>query len=279
MIVREIQVKDYLTPSKIGQYAINPYIGCPHACKYCYAEFMKRFTHHSEPWGTFLDVKLCDKPISLKRISGENVFMSTVTDCYNPFEEKYKITRRILGQLAESDCFLQISTKNKLILRDLDLLKQIKHLSVAMSVNTLDEGFRRDMDRASSIAERLETLRTLHESGIYTILFMSPIFVFITDWKAIIEASSAFISEYWFEDLNLRGGYKYTVLKYIADKYPALLPLYKEIYQEGRPEPVLAVEDEIRAFCAAQGLRYSDYFHHKEVIAKTHGGILGKNGV
>ena len=149
MVIAEKQTKDILTASKIGRYAINPYVGCPHACKYCYASFMKRFTNHPEAWGEFLDVKRCDKKIDLRKIAGKNVFMSTATDCYNPYEAKYGITRSILEQLVGSDCHLQISTKNKLILRDMDLLKRMKHLSIAMSVNTLDERFRRDMDKGS----------------------------------------------------------------------------------------------------------------------------------
>lgn len=58
-----------------------------------------------------------------------------------------------------------------------------------MSINTLDEKFKNDMDNASSIKDRLETLQKLHENGIYTVLFMSPIFPYITEWKKIIEIS------------------------------------------------------------------------------------------
>ena len=66
MQIKTIEVKDYLVRSNIKgiDYTINPYVGCPHACKYCYAEFMKRFTNHKEPWGTFLDVKFA----TVKRI-------------------------------------------------------------------------------------------------------------------------------------------------------------------------------------------------------------------
>lgn len=58
-IVNEIQVKSVLSKSNLPvcEYSVNPYVGCPHACKYCYASFMKRFTNHPEPWGEFLDVK------------------------------------------------------------------------------------------------------------------------------------------------------------------------------------------------------------------------------
>ena len=58
-IIKEIDVQSVMTKSSlpVGGYSVNPYVGCPHACKYCYASFMKRFTGHTEPWGAFLDVK------------------------------------------------------------------------------------------------------------------------------------------------------------------------------------------------------------------------------
>lgn len=276
MIVKEKEVKDYLTKSKIGKYAINPYIGCPHKCRYCYASFMKRFTNHKEEWGEFIDIKICNKKIDTKKIEGKNVFIASVTDCYNPFEAKYKITRNILEQLIDVNCRLQISTKNKMILRDLDLLKQMKNVSVAMSVNTLDENFRKDMDRASSIKERLNTLKTLNDNGIYTILFMSPIFIGITDWKAIIEKTKSYINEYWFEDLNLRGSYKYDILKYIKEKYPKIYPLYDEIYIKGNRNKLFGMDNEIRNYCNENNINYSDYFHHEEVINNRENKKLGK---
>lgn len=279
IIVTEKTVESYLTKSKIGQFAINPYVGCHHACKYCYASFMKRFTGHSELWGVFIDIKRARHTINGSQITGKNVFMGTVTDCYNPYEAKYGITRSILEQLVGVDCYLQIATKNKLILRDLDLLKKMKHLSVALSVNTLDENFRRDMDRASTVQERLETLRTLHENGIYTILFMSPIFIGITDWKAIIETSRSFVCEYWFEDLNLRGGYKNVIMQYVQGHYPDSYPLFKRIYVQGDKTPLTEMENEIIAYCHDNDILFSDYFHHEEVIRNPKNKILGKNHV
>ena len=206
MVEKEVVVKDLVTKSNLpsSDYVINSYVGCPHGCRYCYACFMKRFTNHSEPWGSFIDIKRCDKPISKKKLQGKSVFLSSVTDCYNPFEEKYENTRKILEQLISIDCELNISTKSQLILRDIDLLKQCKNLKVSVSVNTLDEQFKNDMDHASSIKKRLETIETLHENGIYTVLFKAPIFPGITDYKEIIVKTHRFVDEYWFENLNLR---------------------------------------------------------------------------
>ena len=171
IIEKQIKVNDYVTKSNLpaSDYVINPYVGCPHGCKYCYASFMKRFTGHKEDWGTFVDIKLCDKKININKLKNKRVFLSSVTDCYNKFEEKYELTRNILKQLVDVDCELYISTKSKLILRDMDLLKQMKNLIVSMSINTLDENFKNDMDNASSIQERLQTLKELHNNGIFTV--------------------------------------------------------------------------------------------------------------
>ncbi|MCM1048412.1 MAG: radical SAM protein [Clostridiales bacterium] len=264
----EITVKDLVTKSNLpaSDYVINTYVGCPHACKYCYARFMKRFTNHSEEWGSFIDIKLCDKPISRKKLQGKSVFLSSVTDCYNQYEEKYRITRKVLEQLTAIDCELTISTKSRLILRDMDLLKKCKNLKVSVSINTLDEKFRSDMDNASSIAERLEILQVLHTNGIYSVLFMSPIFPRITDFRAIINASEDYVDEYWFENLNLRGSYKQTILNYINNQYPQFMNLYNDMYIKGNMEYWNELAIEIERYCAEHSIRHINYFYHKDLV-------------
>lgn len=268
MKIKEIKVNDLLTKSQLtsSDYVINPYVGCTHGCKYCYASFMKRFTGHTEDWGTFIDIKRCDKKINLNKISKKNVFLSSVTDCYNPIEKEYRLTRSILMQLVNSDCYLSISTKSKLILRDLDLLKQLKNLSVSISINTLDEKFRKDMDKASTIKERLETLKELNKNGIYTVLFMSPIFPYITEWKEIIEISKGYVDEYWFENLNLRGSYKTDILDFIKENYNALYPKYIEIYNKKNNRYWEILSDEINNYCNINNIKYVNYFYHKDLI-------------
>jgi len=270
MIIKELNIKDYLTKSNLpdSDYVINPYVGCTHGCRYCYASFMKRFTGHTENWGKFIDVKRCDKPIDLKKISGKNVFLSSVTDCYNQYEKDYGITRNILEQLVNSDCNLSISTKSKLILRDIDLLKQMKNLIVCMSINTLDETFRSDMDNASTIKERMDTLKELHNNGIYTVLFMSPIFPYITEWKEIIDNTKNYIDEYWFENLNLRGSYKKEILDYIKNNYSNLYSEYIDIYVNKNNEYWKKTAKEINTYCKQKNIKYTNYFYHKELVEK-----------
>lgn len=265
--VQEIQANDYLTISKLpdSDYVINPYVGCTHACKYCYACFMKRFTGHTEEWGTFVDVKLCDKPINLKKIANKQVFLSSVTDCYNHMEEKYQITRKILKQLVNSNAQVGISTKSKLILRDIDILKQIKNLVVSISINTTDENFRKDMDNASSIADRIHTLKTLHNEGIKTVCFISPIFPKITDYKEIINLTKDAVDEYWFENLNLRGSYKHSILKYIQNKYPQYLETYEKIYNKKDKTYWQELALDINDYCKKNNINFKNYFYHEEI--------------
>ena len=268
IIEKKIETKDYLTKSNLpaSDYVINPYVGCPHGCKYCYASFMKRFTGHDEEWGTFIDIKECNKPINVKKLVGKTIFLSSVTDCYNKFEEKYMKTRKILEQLADVDCEITISTKSKLITRDLDLLKKLPHLKVAFSINTLDEHFRGDMDRASSVEERLAAMGELHNAGIYTVLFMSPIFPYITEWKEIIDSTKNIVDEYWFENLNLRGAYKKEILDYINEHYPRLKQEYEKIYihKDTAYWEELAVS--LNDYCQEQGIKYENYFYHEKLV-------------
>lgn len=264
-----IETKNYVTKSNLpaSDFVINTYVGCPHACKYCYAQFMKRFTGHTEEnWGEFVDIKQCNKPISAKQLTGKSVFMSSVTDCYNQYEEKYKVTRNVLKQLVNIDCQLTISTKSSLILRDIDLLKQFKNLTVALSVNTLDENFKNDMDNADSIQNRLNALQQLHNNGIYTVLFMSPIFPGITDFKAILDKTKDFIGEYWFENLNLRGGYKNKILSYIYEKYPKLTDLYKRTFVYGEKNYWTELSQDIEKYCTDKNIKYKNYFYHEELV-------------
>ena len=263
-----INVNDYVVKSKLpaSDYVINPYVGCPHACKYCYASFMKRFTGHNEKWGKFIDIKICDKTISKKILNGKTVFLSSVTDCYNPYEKKYFVTQNILKQLVDIDCKIIICTKSDLILRDIDILKGLEKLTVAVSVNTLDENFRKDMDKASNIFDRLETLQTLYKNNINTVLFMSPIFPKITDYRLIIERTKYFVNEYWFENLNLRGSYKSPILKYIEKYYPQHFELYRQIYIHKNFGFWDKLISEIKNYCEMNLIGYVNCFHHDKLV-------------
>lgn len=256
--IRSIDVRSVMTKSSlpVGGYSVNPYVGCLHACKYCYASFMKRFTGHTEPWGSFLDVKHWPPIGNPHRYDGERIVIGSVTDGYNPYEERFRRTRRLLEELQGSRAELMICTKSDLVLRDLDLLRTFPRVTVSWSVNTLDEAFRADMDQAVSIERRLTAMQRVYEAGIRTVCFVSPIFPGITDLRAIIERVRNFTDLIWLENLNLRGAFKATILDYIADRHPDLVPLYDAIYHRKDTTYWRQLEAEIATFAAANGLPY-----------------------
>lgn len=284
-IVREIEVKSVLTKSNlpVSDYSVNPYTGCAHGCKYCYASFMKRFTGHQEPWGDFVDVKHWPKITDPARYAGKELFIGSVTDPYQPLEEKYGRTRALLEQMRGSGCRISIATKSDLVIRDLDLIKSFPEARISWSINTLDEDFRADMDGAVSIKRRLAAMKAFHGAGVRTTCFISPIFPGITDVPAIIREAKEFCNLVWLENLNLRGGYKQTVLDYIAEKRPELSPLYEAIYRRGYKSYWAKLDEEMRLFAAEHGLPYLrnddsvrrpltdppivvNYFFHEQII-------------
>lgn len=257
-IIRQIEVKNVLTKSNlpVSDYSVNPYVGCTHACKYCYASFMKRFTKHPEEWGTFLDVKYWPEIKNPQKYCGKELFFGSVTDPYNPQEETYRRTRSLLEQMQGSGVKLSIQTKSDLVLRDIDLIKTFPDARVGFSINTLDESFREDMDNAVSIDRRLAAMKKLHDEGIRTTCFISPIFPGITDVPAIMDRVIGQCNLVWLENLNLRGSYKSVILQYIREKHPELMPLYEEIYTHGSRLYWETLDAKMRDYAEQVGLPY-----------------------
>lgn len=284
MIVKEINVKEIMSKSNlpVSDYSVNPYIGCMHACKYCYASFMKKFTNHKEPWGEFVDVKYWEPIKNKEKYNGKEAFFSGATDPYQPLEAKYKRTRQILEELEGTDIKISISTKSDLILRDMDLLKTFNNVRISWSINTLDEIFQKEMDKGVSIKRRLECMKSFYDEGFDTTLFISPIFPGITDVKGLIEAAKDRCTLVWLENLNLRGDYKPKILEWIHKNHPEFDELYHQIYIKGDRTYWKNLDEEIKKYCldndyqyfrAIDGVRSKhgekpvvvNYFYHEEV--------------
>lgn len=256
--INHLKVKTVLTKSNlpIAGYSVNPYVGCTHACRYCYACFMKRFTGHTEEWGTFLDVKHWDKIKDPRRYAGQTMIVGSVTDGYNPQEEIFCRTRAFLEQMQDSGINLIITTKSDLVLRDLELIKTFPSPLISWSINTLDENFKNDMDKAVSIGRRIAAMKKCHEAGIRTTCFISPIFPEITEVFEIIEKIKDFCDYIWLENLNLRGNFKADIMGYIAEKYAKLVPLYEHIYNKNDMSYWLALDKKVAEYAKTNGFLY-----------------------
>lgn len=256
--INEINVKTVLTKSNlpIAGYSINPYVGCTHSCKYCYACFMKRFTGHTEEWGTFLDVKMWTKIKNPNKYKGQTMIIGSVTDAYNQYEEQYKRTRTFLEEMQGSEVNLIITTKSDLVLRDLDLIKTYPNPLISWSINTLDEKFKNDMDKAVSIERRIEAMKKVHEAGIRTTCFISPIFPGITNVFEIIEKIKDYCDYIWLENLNLRGTFKGDIIKYINENHSELKDLYSKIYTKKDMSYWENLDKQVQEYANKNGFMY-----------------------
>ena len=284
LVIKEIDVKSVMTKSNlpVSDFSVNPYVGCTHGCKYCYASFMKRFTNHPEPWGEFIDVKYWPEIKNPEKYAGKEAFFGSVTDCYQPCEAKYKRTRALLEQLKGSGIRISIATKSDLVLRDIDLIKTFPEARVSFSINTLDEAFRKEMDRGVSIERRLEAMKQFYEAGVQTTCFISPIFPGITDPIEIIERAKGQCNLVWLENLNLRGDYGARIREWIYENHPELDELYYEIYNKKSRDYWTALDQEMRKYTEKENMPYLrdndqhrsafgeppvvvNYFYHEEV--------------
>lgn len=178
--VKEVKAKSILNKSKVFDYCLNPYTGCQISCAYCYARlFMRRYSGHSEPWGEFVDVKVNAPEIlkkQLVRAKPGTVWISSVCDPYQPLEAQYRLTRSCLKELANKDFPVNIQTKSKLVLRDIDLFQEFKAIEVGFTITTDDEQVAKLFEPgATPVEERLNALETIHASGVNTFAFVGPV--------------------------------------------------------------------------------------------------------
>ncbi len=261
------------SPSKLpaSDYVINPYIGCTHRCMYCYASFMGRFTGHSgETWGTYLEPKQYASMKLPHHLQGKTILVGSVTDAYNPGEGKYCKMPGILQALAGCEAHVEILTKSNLVLRDLELLRNIPDLAVGVSLSNLEQADNEMLEpNAATAQERLETLKTLHENGISTYLFVAPYLPGLTDLRELAEAVEGTVDAICVENLNLRGKAKQDVLEAITKLHPGLEGLYRSIYLEkGAAGYWSKVEQEIEKLRRWAGVPVVSYLYHEKIKKK-----------
>lgn len=173
-------------------YSINPYQGCEHGCIYCYARNSHEFWGYNP--GLDFESKILIKEDAPKLLRAElrkkswkvaPIMLSGNTDPYQPVEKKYKLTRQLLEIFLEKRHPVGLITKNKMIVRDLDLISKLAEhnlTSVALSINYSDDSVRRKVEpRASSVNSRFEALKALSDAGVYVNVLIAPVIPGIND--------------------------------------------------------------------------------------------------
>jgi len=201
------EAKEIFTKTKLPgcDLVINQYVGCEHACSYCYAKFISRWRPQDYgKWGCWVEAKMnAPELVKGKYVEG-SVYMSSISDPYQPIEEKLKLTQMILKNL-DKRTKLSIQTKSDLVLRDIDIFKH-EDIEVGFTVNTFNQKQKDIFEPCSSSnEERIKALKILKKNGIKNFAFISPMIPELIDLNKVIEDTKEFTDYYWFEFINTKG--------------------------------------------------------------------------
>lgn len=235
------------------RWTVNPYRGCSHACRYCFA----RNTHTYLGLGADADFdsKIVVKVNAAERLRAElaaprwqheAVALGTNVDPYQRCEGRYRLMRGVLAALRDAANPFSVLTKGSLILRDLDLLEQaaeVTEVGTAVSVGFIDDDLWRLVEPGTPHPrKRLEVCATLNDHNIGCGVLMAPILPFLTDSAAALEVAVAQIAEAGASAvtpivLHLRPGAREWYLGWLAEHFPELVGVYRELYGAGSYAP------------------------------------------
>lgn len=162
-------------------YTLNPYSGCSFGCTYCYAAFFSRNKEKMDGWGDWLTVK--ENALSLLKkkrkrpLIDKTIYLSSVTDPYQPVEKELELTRSILKELLDfHKVRLVIQTRSALVTRDIDLLQKYETLQVNMTVTTDSEKVRKVFEPfCTGNKQRIKAITEMHNAGIQSCITMTPL--------------------------------------------------------------------------------------------------------
>ena len=228
------------------RWSFNPYQGCQHGCHYCYARRYYGYLdlNSDDDWTSLILVKV-NAPEVLRRELGrrswqrERVAMGTATDCYQPIEGKYRLTRRCLEVFAEARTPVSIVTKGTLIVRDVDVLAALHEragVSVVMSLTTVDPELAARLEPGvAPPLQRLRAMERLVAAGVPAGVNLAPIIPGLTDRPEQIEAVVRAAAEHGAcflgaNVLHLKPGTREHFLAFLRSHYPSLLAMYERLY-------------------------------------------------
>ena len=227
------------SPRMPFRWTINPYRGCEFGCVYCYARYTHEFLEQRDPMDferrifvKRMAAQVLSRTLSRTPIGTDPIAIGTATDPYQPAERKYRLTRSMLEVFAQlAGLNLSITTKSSLVVRDLDLLKQINrrsNLSVNFSVITLDRKLQRIIEpRAPRPGLRLRAMFELAGAGIRCNALMMPVIPGLTDDPAAIEAvirsaQRAGAKAVWWRSLFLKPAAARRFIPFVKERLPHL---------------------------------------------------------
>jgi DNA repair photolyase len=264
MKIMEASCRTALSPSKLQgtDFALNPYKGCQHQCIYCYSRFVQGMSR--DDWSSKVQVKRNIPVVLAKELKSKKgmVSIGTVTDPYQPAEERYSLTRYCIEQLVRRKSRFSILTKSSLVLRDMDIIGAAENAEVGVTLTTLDDGIRQVIEpHASPVKERLKVLETIaaDHPAVKRYAFIGPIIPHVTtrDLEKIMHLGVELGLDYVIVDkLRLKPGMWDDIQGVLEDKLPEVGDV-PELEQNGYFN---AVRKKVVNLAASTGLKtYIDF--------------------
>lgn len=222
-----VKISRILNPTSIdlGEYVINPYMGCEYSCLYCYVRSNKVISKIQKPWGTYVNIrinapKLLEKEILLKK--PKSVLLGSTTECFQDVEKKYKITKQILEILNRYGVYYSILTRSTYIREYIDLLKQGFCKKIYFTINKLSPHIKTKLEAKSPpYEERYSVINELLNHKIPVTPYFAPILPWVSEYKDVFSKfpKAASIE---FEGLNFRAGDIEKIVDTVSSTYPHL---------------------------------------------------------
>src|SRR5687768_379674 len=245
---QEVRCRSALNPVRgmPFEWTLNPYRGCTHGCHYCYARrYHSQFElGASDEFASVIFVKINFVEVlrrELRRPSwrGEYVAVGTATDCYQPIEGHYKLTRQTLEALCDAGNPAGIVTKGPMIVRDRDVLADLSKragCSVYISVPCVDEDVWRALEPGTAHPlQRLRAVRELVDAGIRAGVLMNPIVPGLSSKPALMERTMKAIADHGARFvgcnvMHLEGGTRDHFMRWLEAEHPSLVDGYRQLY-------------------------------------------------
>ncbi len=160
-------------------YTLNPYSGCSYGCTYCYAAFFARDVDKQTQWGQWVEAKVNALQLikGMRRdLTGAKIYMSSVTDPYQPIERRLELVRDILTELSHRQVRLVVQTRSPLVVRDIDVFAQFEHVRINMTITTDDRTVQNAFEpNCPTNSRRLAAIAKVHAAGIPCSITMTPL--------------------------------------------------------------------------------------------------------
>lgn len=189
----EVQIQRILNPTSIdlGEYVINPYMGCEYGCLYCYVRSNKVVSRKSKTWGEYVDIRVNAAEKLLKELDAKKpkcVLIGSTTECFQPIERRYLLSRKILKILNQRGIFYSILTRSPYIIENLDLLREGWCKNIFFTFNSYPDEYKKIFEaKTPPFSERIKTINLLLENNVPTIPYFSPILPFISNTNDVFE--------------------------------------------------------------------------------------------